>query len=164
MLREFVAGDVEDIVRLDSDPAVMRFIGDGSVAGGRADAQAAIGRVLLRYREAPGTGAWHASRIDDGGFVGWVALKPCGDSPDIEVGYRLVPQAWGRGYATALARATLRHGFAALGLDRIIAVTHPDNIASQRVLAKAGLGDEGWGRYYGRDLRLFAATRAAWSS
>jgi RimJ/RimL family protein N-acetyltransferase len=50
-------------------------------------------------------------------------------------------------------------GFDLLGLERIIGVTHPDNLASQRVLLKAGLRDQGWGRYYDQDLRLFAIER-----
>jgi hypothetical protein len=55
--------------------------------------------------------------------------------------------------------ALLRHAFADLGLFRVIGVTHPDNKASQRVLRKCGLVDEGWARYYGRRVRLFAAMR-----
>ena len=51
------------------------------------------------------------------------------------------------------------YGFDDLGLYRIIGVTHPRNQASQRVLMKAGLEDVGWGRYYDRRLRLFAAER-----
>jgi len=78
---------------------------------------------------------------------------------DVEVGYRLLPGAWGSGYATEGTRALVRHGFAGLGLARIIGLTHPENLASQRVLAKAGLRDAGWGRYYGRDLRLFEAAQ-----
>lgn len=160
-LRRFTPEAVDDVLALDSDPRVMRFIGDGST-GTRADAQAAIERVLRRYDEHPGTGVWHASRRDDGRFVGWVSLKHAGDAPDVEVGYRLMRDAWGQGFATELARAMLRRGFGELGLPRIIGVTHPENLASQRVLLKIGLRDEGWGRYYGRDLRLFAVAREAW--
>jgi RimJ/RimL family protein N-acetyltransferase len=57
--------------------------------------------------------------------------------------------------------ALVDYGFDDLGLDRIIGVTHPANKASQRVLRKAGLEDVGWGRYYDRRLRLFAAQRNA---
>jgi RimJ/RimL family protein N-acetyltransferase len=160
-LREFTRADVDALVTLDADPRVMRFIGDGSV-GTRALCEAGIERVLARYAEDNGLGLWHASRQDDGRFVGWVSLKPCGDSPDIEIGYRLMHDAWGQGFATELARAMVRRGFDEVGLERIIGVTHPDNAASQRVLAKAGMRDEGWGRYYGRDLRLFAIDRAMW--
>ena len=160
-LREFTANDVEDLHALDSDPQVMRFIGDGSI-GTRADAEAAIARVLRRYRDHPGQGVWHATRIDDGRFIGWISLKHAGESPDIEIGYRLVRAAWGMGFATELARAMSTRGFDVLKLARIIGVTHPDNRASQRVLQKAGMRDEGWGRYYGADLRLFAIERGAW--
>jgi RimJ/RimL family protein N-acetyltransferase len=161
-LREFAPEDADDLVALDSDPRVMRYIGDGSIATGRDTALEGIARTRRRYVEHPGTGVWRASRRDDGRFVGWVSLKHCGDSPDIEVGYRLMVHAWGQGFATELARAMLRRGFRELGLPRIIGVTHPDNLPSQHVLTKAGLRDEGWGRYYGRDLRLFAILRDEW--
>ena len=160
-LREFDRNDVDDIHALDSDPLVMRFIGDGSVST-REDAHAAIERTLARYIDTPGLGVWRVARRDDGVFIGWVSLKHAGASPDIEIGYRLRPVAWGQGFATELARAMLVRGFDGLRLDRIIGVTHPDNLASQRVLVKAGLRDEGFGHYYDRDLRLFALDRARW--
>ena len=102
-LREFTAADVDTIYALDSDPRVMRFISDGSPST-REDAELTVGRVLRRYTEHPGQGAWHASRRDDGRFVGWASLKFAGESPDLEVGYRLVADAWGSGFATELAR------------------------------------------------------------
>ena len=52
----------------------------------------------------------------------------------------------------------VRYGFDDLGLHRIVGITHRDNVASQRVLLKAGLRPDGWGRYYGQRLRVFAAT------
>jgi RimJ/RimL family protein N-acetyltransferase len=160
-LREFTRADADDIFALDSDARVMRYIGDGRVST-RIEADEAVLRVLKRYVETPGLGVWHARRRDSGAFVGWVSLKHAGESPDIEIGYRLRPDAWGFGFATELARAMLSRGFGELGLDRIIGVTHPDNAASQRVLVKIGMRDEGWGRYYDRDLRLFAIERARW--
>ena len=67
--------------------------------------------------------------------------------------------AWGLGFATEGATALAHYGFDDLGLNRIIGVTHPGNNPSQRVLMKAGLADQGWGHYYNRRLRLFAAER-----
>jgi RimJ/RimL family protein N-acetyltransferase len=162
VLREFTREDADALFTLDADPRVMRYIGDGSVAT-REDVEAGLERVLARYDAHPGTGVWHVAQRDDGRFVGWVSLKHAGDAPDIEVGYRLLPQAWGRGYATELARAMLARGFGELRLARIIGITHPDHAASQRVLRKAGLRDEGWGRYYGHDVRLFALRCDEWN-
>ena len=75
------------------------------------------------------------------------------------MGYRLLPAAWGQGFATEGAKALVDYGLDDLRLHRIIGVTHPDNKASQRVLQKAGLEDVGWGRYYDRRLRLFTKVR-----
>jgi RimJ/RimL family protein N-acetyltransferase len=157
-LREFRPADLDHLYRLDSDPRVMRYIGDGSV-GTRASVAEALARSTKYYRNYPGLGVWPAEERDGQAFIGWFCLKYVPKTVEVEVGYRLWPGAWGRGYATEGARALLGHGFGGLGLARIIGLAHPDNLASQRVLTKAGLRDAGWGRYYGRNLRLFAAAR-----
>ena len=154
-LREFRTADTEPLYRLDSDPRVMRYIGDGSV-GTRASVAGTVARAIKYYRVYPGLGVWPAEARATGAFIGWFCLKYVPKTVEVEVGYRLLPEAWGRGYATEGARALVRHGFANLGLNRIIGLAHPDNLASQRVLLKAGLRDVGWGRYYGRELRVFA--------
>lgn len=155
-LRPFRRADAEALYRLDSDPRVMRYIGDGSL-GTRASVQAAVARSIRYYDTYPGLGVWPAEHRETGAFIGWFCLKYVPDTVEIEVGYRLAPHAWGRGYATEGAIGVLRYGFGELGLNRIIGLTHADNAASQRVLQKAGLADSGWGDYYGRRLRLFAA-------
>jgi RimJ/RimL family protein N-acetyltransferase len=159
-LREFRAADSEALYRLDSDPRVMRYIGDGSV-GTRASVAGALVRATKHYRVYPGLGVWPAEERATGAFIGWFCLKYVPKTVEVEVGYRLLPEAWGRGYATEGAQALVRYGFGDLGLLRIIGLTHPDNIASQRVLQKAGLRDAGWGRYYGRELRVFVGAAAS---
>jgi RimJ/RimL family protein N-acetyltransferase len=159
-LRAFVPADLDDVVRLDGDAHVMRYIADG-----RALAREAVEGYFTRVLRYPSLnamlGAWRASRRDTGEFIGWFSLKYAGTATDIEIGYRLRPEAWGRGYATEGATAMRDHGFGPVGLRRIIGVTHPGNVASQRVLRKIGMRDEGWGRYYDRDLRLFAIEAGA---
>jgi RimJ/RimL family protein N-acetyltransferase len=155
-LRVFVAGDFDDLYRLDGDRRVMKYISNGRPASRDATAQRL--KRFIRYPSLyPDLGIWRAARRDTGAFVGWFCFSYAGNSADIEVGYRLLPEAWGRGFATEGARALVDYGFDDLDLDRIIGVTHPGNKASQRVLMKAGLEDIGWGRYYDRRLRLFAA-------
>jgi RimJ/RimL family protein N-acetyltransferase len=154
--REFVAADAPEIWRLDRDPDVMRYIGDGKPST-RAQVAARIRHVPRVYRLFPGLGTWRASRRDTGAFVGWFSLKYIPDTVEVEVGYRLLREAWGQGLATEGARELVRYGFDTVGLYRIIGITHPDNVASQNVLMKCGLAPAGWGRYYGQRLRVFAA-------
>jgi len=155
-LREIGSADIEPLYALDRDPGVMRYIGDGSI-GTRESAAAAVARAKRYYGLYPGLGKWRAEERSNGRFIGWFSLNYVPKTVEVEVGYRLLPSAWGNGFATEGARALLRHGFETLGLYRIIGLTHPDNGASQRVLQKAGLSDAGWGRYYERNLRLFVA-------
>ena len=157
-LREFVPEDLDDLVRLDSDPRVMRYIGDGRTST-REQVIGVMQRVARVYAIYPGLGTWRAARRDSGAFIGWFTLKYVPKTVEIEVGYRLLPEAWGQGYATEGATALVRYGFDDLCLDRIIGITHKDNIASQRVLRNAGLEPAGWGKYYGWRVRLFEALR-----
>jgi len=153
-MREFVAEDYADLRRLNSDARVMKYVTGKPETP--EETQAAIRRTLRNYRLYPDLGAWYVTRRDNGRFIGWVSLKYAGRSPDVEIGYRLLPEAWGQGFATEGATAMYQYGFDDLDLDRIIGVTHPGNRASQKVLMKAGLFDCGWGRYYDQRLRLFA--------
>jgi ribosomal-protein-alanine N-acetyltransferase len=154
-MREFVPSDFDDLVRLNSDARVMKYITGKPET--REETWAAVRRVTRNYRLYPDLGAWYTVRRDTGRFIGWFSLKYAGKSPDVEIGYRLLPEAWGQGFATEGATAMYHYGFDDLDLDRIIGVTHPGNRASQKVLMKTGLLDCGWGRYYDLDLRLFAA-------
>ena len=157
-LREFTLSDAGDVFRLDSDPRVVRYVGNGKPTP-RAEIDTRLARILRNYAIYPGLGSWYATRRDSGAFVGWYTLKYCPPTCDVEVGYRLLHDAWGQGFATEGATELVRYAFYDLGLVRVIGVTHRDNHASQRVLKKAGLADRGWGHYYGRRMRLFAADR-----
>ena len=157
-LHEITREHANELYELDADPRVMRYIGTGR-ASTRAQIDDVMRRLPRAYSLYPGLGTWRATRRDDGDFIGWFALKYIPRTAEVEVGYRLRFGAWGKGYATEGARDLVRYGFETLGLHRIVGVTHPDNVASQRVLIKAGLVDAGWGNYYERSVRVFEAVR-----
>jgi RimJ/RimL family protein N-acetyltransferase len=127
-LRQFHAADAANLYRLHRDPRVMRYIGDGSV-GDRASVAAALARAAREYRNYPGLGVWPAAERAGGTFVGWFCLKYVPQTVEVELGYRLLPEAWGYGYATDGARALVRYAFQVLGLYRVIGLTHPGNTA-----------------------------------
>jgi hypothetical protein len=103
-LRVFVESDLDDLYRLDRDPRVMKYIADGKPASREAVAQRL--KRFLRYATLyPDLGIWRAARRDTGAYIGWFALNYAGNTTDIEVGYRLLPGAWGQGFATEGAKA-----------------------------------------------------------
>lgn len=60
-------------------------------------------------------------------------------TPCVEIGWRFVPEAWGRGYATEGAVAFLEHGFSRLGFERVYSFTACVNLPSQAVMRRAGM-------------------------
>jgi RimJ/RimL family protein N-acetyltransferase len=140
-LRRFTADDVENLVELDGDPDVMRFIN-----GGRPTARAEVENEILpafldHYARYAGYGFWAAIEKPTGRFVGWFHFRPAEGAPpgEVELGYRLRRSAWGKGYATEGSRALIDKGFAELGVQRVVASTMVVNVASRRVMEKAGL-------------------------
>lgn len=159
ILRRMTLADLDDMSGINSDPVVMRYIGDGSVWT-RAQSEARIRDIQKVYRIFPGLGLWTGEEKATSRFVGAYALNYIPKTVEVEVGYRLEKAAWGRGLATEGARALVRHGTVGLGLDRVVGLTHPDNDASKRVLIKAGLQPRGMGHYYGKALCYFVAESA----
>lgn len=140
VLRRFTADDVDNLVDLDADPEVMRFLTGGTSTPRDVIENEILPRFLRLYEHFAGYGYWAAIEKATGAFLGWFSLAPPeGSSPDVELGYRLRTSAWGKGYATEGARALIRKGFTELGVQRVLATTYQDNLASRRVMQKAGM-------------------------
>jgi RimJ/RimL family protein N-acetyltransferase len=160
VLRPFERGDVDDLFDMDSDDRVMRYLGSGLKGRTREQCEQAIARMVERAAAQPGYGLLHASLRNGGGFVGGCGLFPVPEGEDIEIAYRLPPAAWGQGFATEMARAVLAHGLDSLGLARIVGLTWPENVPSQRVLEKIGMRREADAEHYGRTMQVYAADRS----
>ncbi len=148
-LRPFAASDGDALFRVWGDPEVMRFIPGG--ARSRLEVDAMLARLRVREHAL---GSLAVTRIEDGRLIGVAGLVPAQwVGPEVEIMYHLARDAWGQGFATEAAAAFIELGFRERGLDRIIGLTEPDNVASQRVLAKIGLIRCGeTTKYYGRRL------------
>jgi RimJ/RimL family protein N-acetyltransferase len=140
-VRRFTYDDLDEYARLVGAADVARYLGG---VRDRAAAEATLrSRGLDYYDEHPGLGMWATVERASGRLVGFHVLNHIHGEPDIQVGYALFQDVWGRGYATEMAVRVLEYGFAELGLDKIAAITNLENVASQRVLLKAGLTRHG---------------------
>jgi RimJ/RimL family protein N-acetyltransferase len=141
LLRRFTADDVDRLVDLDADPAVMRLLTGGRPTPREQIRDEVLPRFLSYYDRWPGFGVWAAMERSTGEFLGWFALRPPEDAPAgvVELGYRLRRETWGRGLATEGSRALIAKGFREYGVRRVIAQTMTVNAASRRVMEKSGL-------------------------
>ena len=140
-LRRFTADDLDWLAALYQDPDVTRYLGG---VKSRAQTEAMLDtRILRYYDEHPGLGIWMTIERATGERAGFHLLNHIRGESIIQVGYALARPAWGKGYATEMATAVLRYGFADLELPRIAGMTSRENHASQRVLLKIGLERRG---------------------
>ena len=165
LLRPWSDEDLEPHARICADPEVMRYMGRGALARERG-AERVEG--FARHWERHGYGLWAAEYKASGAFIGRIGLLFREDSPEgadgVEVAWLLDRPYWGRGLATEGALASIRHGFEEVGLERIISIALPQNVASRRVMEKAGLVFCGEARWQDHDVVWYAIDRGAWEA
>jgi [ribosomal protein S5]-alanine N-acetyltransferase len=154
--------DLDDLIRMNSDPRVMATLGGvrtPEVTRGYLDRQVA-------HWEEYGFGWWIMRQPESGQFIGrggirWVHI----DGRDlVEVGYGLMSEFWGQGLATELARESLRIAYTVIYLPEVVSFTLPTNLASRRVMEKIGLRYDKDTVYADLPHVLYRQTAQEWNS
>lgn len=144
-LRPLAPEDLDAIHHVWTEPGVRRYLWDG-----KAISREKAASVLARnagYFEERGVGLWAVLRGEREELIGFCGFWPFGDASRFELAYGLAPSHWGAGLATEMARAAIRYGFEEAGFERITASADTPNMASLRVMQKAGM------RYEKREVR-----------
>lgn len=150
ILRQLSKDDENNLVTLDSDPEVMRFINGGIASSYEAISNDFLPYAMSLYDKDKNLGFWAIIEKSSNEFIGWVFLRPESDfkllqqlelaeSDAIELGYRLRKQSWGKNYATEVAQALVNRSFTESNIKKIVAWAIAKNKASTRVMEKAGL-------------------------
>jgi RimJ/RimL family protein N-acetyltransferase len=138
-VRTLEGGDAEALYELHRHPEVMDWLKSAPSAGVEEE-RARI--ESWRGRGWPPHYGFHPMvERATGEVVGLLVLKPFDHLPYVDLGWRLRPDAWGRGYATEAARGAIAYATTALGLTTadIAAVTLPDNARSRAVMERLGM-------------------------
>jgi len=106
-----------------------------------------------------GYGNWALTLKDGGQLIGWAGPQFLPETGETEIGYLLARPFWGCGYATEAARASLAFIFGNFDFPRIIALVHPENIASAHVLEKCGLSLLDRKEYFGMQMCRYLIER-----
>ena len=159
ILREIRDEDVHGMFKLDSNPLVHRYLESGYMSESIHDAQKNIDYIKSQYKDH-GIGRWAIIEKSSKSFIGWTGLKlnldtMNGISNFYDIGYRLLPEYWGKGYATESAVPSLEYGFIELNIDTICGIADKDNLASQKVLEKIGLNFTNEFHYKPQNMKLY---------
>lgn len=149
LLRHFTESDANALLHMESEPDVLRYVGRKPLVDVDAYRNKIQSHFLPYYDKPGGYGAWAIVEKASGEVVGGCSLRPGLDSNsgpemgygpnDVELGYGLRKSSWGSGYATEIVGALVRRAFTELGTVSLVACVTVGNVASVRVLEKAGL-------------------------
>jgi RimJ/RimL family protein N-acetyltransferase len=158
ILRWLSTDDAEFILELLNDPSWVRFIGDKGVRT-LDDARDYILKSLVAMYERLGFGLYLTELKDGGVPVGICGLIKRDSLEDVDIGFAFLPKFCGKGYAYESASAVMEYGKRTFGLNRIVAITSPDNYPSTRLLEKLGFNFEGMVKLSddGEEISLFAS-------
>ncbi|QIH06757.1 MULTISPECIES: GNAT family N-acetyltransferase [unclassified Pseudomonas] len=158
LLRPRTFEHFEACLRMDQDPQVTRFI-PGEWDGGQWHRDFLQARISQDFGERCGYWAIFARQAPDE-LLGWVSFIPFDAvGPELEMGWRLVQRAWGRGFASEAARRIVEHAFADPQVERLVADAHVDNLASLAVARKIGFRVSHDADFEGLPSRFFEMTR-----
>jgi RimJ/RimL family protein N-acetyltransferase len=141
IIRELVPTDDEGIFGLDSDAEVHAYLGKSPIKS-IEEARQVIAFIREQYI-TNGIGRWAMVDKASSKFIGWAGLKLVCDTVNnhtnfYDLGYRLIKNYWGKGYATEAAIACRNYGFNKLNQPALYAITDVGNVNSVKVLEKAG--------------------------
>ena len=160
VLRRFGSGDGEAYFDMDSDRRVADVIPialavDRSAYLANFETDMAAGDRYKFFRAL-------VLKSAPARAIGWLLFRPTEDGENIELGYRLAHEYWGRGLVPEACRAMLALGFGALTLERIVGYAMPTNHNSQRVFEKLGFRQEGTEILEGYDCLAFVLDKQDW--
>lgn len=166
LLRRLTEDDLDAFAEVFAKEPVMKY---SNYQRGltRAESADVLGRLMGHWDEH-GFGHWAVVQKSDGAFLGYEGLAIPFFLPEVlpavEIGYRLDPSAWGKGYATEAGRAALSYGFDTLSCERIIAIYDIENARSGAVMERLGMHVERDTLHpeQGVTLRVYELQRHEW--
>jgi RimJ/RimL family protein N-acetyltransferase len=146
ILRKITPEDLDDLFLLDSNPEVVKYLGIKPFI--RKEETLNLIESLLNQYEKNGTGRLAVIEKETNRFIGWSGIKLLTEEVNgfknvYELGYRFLPEFWGKGYATESAQASLDLGFNQLNADKIYAYADVENQSSNYILTKLGFENKG---------------------
>jgi RimJ/RimL family protein N-acetyltransferase len=155
--RKFTLDDLPQLIEQRSDPEVNKYL--GGAARQNPEELAKRIRFYMSCYDSHGFGMCPMVWKETGNVIGTAGLQPLENTSEIEVGYSIIKEYWGRGIGTEAARGWLEFGFREKRLQRIVAVADLGNDASIRIMKKLGMKFEKSGLHYDLECAFYAISR-----
>jgi len=151
--RKLTPDDLPWLIDMRSPEPVNRYLGGKKMQN--PESLAVRLKFYISCYDKFGFGNCAMGLKESGELIGTSGLQPLEDTGEIEVGYNLSERFWRKGYGYECAMAWLAYGFEKCGLQRIVAVSYPENIGSWRIMEKCGMTYEKTEAHYGIDCVFY---------
>ena len=155
--RKLTTDDLPWLIEMRTPDAVSRYLGGAKMQN--PESLAVRLKFYMDCYETFGFGNCAMGLKKTGELIGTSGIQPLDTTDEIEVGYTLSERFWRQGYGYECAYGWLKHGFESCGLERIVAVSYPENTGSWRIMEKCGMRYEKTEQHYGADCVFYAITR-----
>lgn len=159
LMRRLEPGDLDRLALLYADPDIRRYFPDGTLT--RAETAEEFDWFRNGHPDDARLGLWATIEKASGDFIGrcGLLLWEIEGRREIEIAYLFARTHWRQGFGAEAARGLVAHGLETLGLNRLIALVHPDNIASAKTAQRSGLHFERTITHDGMPCHLYAIER-----
>lgn len=146
VLRPLEMSDALSLFKLDSDPLVMKYLGNQPLTD-ISQVYTYLENIINQYTQN-GIGRWAVIEKSTNELIGWSGIKFIDEESNgyktfYDLGYRLRPEFWGKGYATESSQAWIEAAESSFNINKLYASAHVENTASQNVLRKVGFEIKG---------------------
>lgn len=157
IIKKFTPDDLGELVRTRSDDDVIKYLGGRTLQNPEAIEKRL--QFYLGCYEKYGFGMCAMLWKETGEMFGWSGLQPLDGTTEIEVGYGMIKEFWGKGIGYECASAWLDYGFNEKKIERIVAVASPENTGSWRIMEKCGMRYEKTETHYGMECVFYQISK-----
>lgn len=160
IIQEPTLNDFDNLYYLQSNSEVMSFIGSG--IRDKNEVKLGLEKAIHHFQKHQfSLGSVYITDTHEFiGRAGLIHFNYDDNQSEVEVAYALLPQYWGKGYATEITTSLIGFAFRKLNLQKLIAVVHPENASSQNVLIKCGMSNTGKINYWNKEVMKFEITKS----
>jgi len=157
IIRKFTLEDLPWLIETRTQPVINKYLGGAALQNPEMITKRLD--FYLDCYEKHGFGLCAMHWKETGELFGWSGIQPLDGTDEIEVGYGMIREFWGKGIGFECAKAWLDFGFKEKNLERIVAVAAPENVGSWRIMEKLGMTREKYGEHYGMYCVFYAVSK-----
>lgn len=157
IIREFEEDDIISLYKIESDERILEFIPWNKLSS-LSECRRQLKKIIENYKKGK-LNSWAITIKETGDVIGITQLFYSKKIKGVEIGTKILPEYWSKGYASELTKAVIQYGLYDLDIDEIFAVTDINNAGAIKSLENCGMKFKKYGYYNGSESVFYSAKK-----